>query len=186
MPHVRRIPGLRTITHTYGRIASVCTRVTYTFSERASLLLHGLGVTGHESDGPRTRILSDSTDRTASKSEQRLREVKHAFAALPPTSPSGRTHFIWGNHWLCCGHLVAIVLQLLAQILHQARACSCERCGPSRCSASSSTSEPLRRSDCHQLGGRRLSLRVGRRRCRTLGTQRRKLGFTLVHRVRRV
>ena len=88
----------------------------YTFAERRfSPALHGLGVTGHEPDGP--RILSDSTGRTASSSE-RLREVNHTFAALPPTSPTvsptGRAHSIcWGDHLLCCGHLVAIVLQSL-------------------------------------------------------------------------
>ena len=86
----------------------------YTFAERRfSPALHGLGVTGHEG-----RESCQIRQAARLQVQSALRQVKHTFAALPPTSPTvsptGRAHFIcWGDHLLCCGHLVASVLQSL-------------------------------------------------------------------------
>ena len=40
---------------------------------------------------------------------RRCHQLRRRVADWPDTL--GRTHFIWGDHLLCCGHLVAIVLQ---------------------------------------------------------------------------
>jgi hypothetical protein len=79
--------GCRSRVCAHARPHRKCVRSTRLLSGASLRLFMVSEVTGHEPVRP--RILSDS-QAARPQVQSALRQVKHAFAALPPTSPTGR------------------------------------------------------------------------------------------------